>query len=256
MCRIRTTGYRRHRVAGPAGLHMMRPSTSPLPEKSETCNLLRRCPVFQGLEESELAGIEPYVKIHAFAKGQSIFSQASPCTAFLLVAEGLVKVSIGAASGKQITYLIAEQGEPINLIGPFTGLPRLLAAHALCNAHVASIPQAPFLSFVYAHPKVIPNIMRILGQAIDSANGRIIDMLEKPVELRVRKVLHTLYLKFGNPIPFTSFELADLAGTTPESALRAMARLRRAGVVRSRRGEVFILDVSEIEDTCEETLWV
>ena len=235
---------------------MIRHSTSPLPENSEIRDLLRRCPVFQGLEESELAGIEPCVKIHAFAKGHPIFSQASPCTAFLLVAEGLVKVSIGSASGKQITYLIAEQGEPINLIGPFTGLPRLLAAYALSNARVASIPQHSFLSFVYAHPKVIPNIMRILGQAIDSANGRIIDMLEKPVDLRVRKVLHTLYLKFGNPIPFTSFELADLAGTTPESALRAMARLRQAGVVRSRRGEVFILDVPEIEDACEETLWV
>jgi len=235
---------------------MMRHSTAPLPGERKIRDLLRRCPVFQDLEESELAGIESCIELRAFAKGQPIFTQASPCTAFLLVANGLVKVSIGSASGKQVTYLLAEDGEPINLIGPFTGQPRLLAAYALCDAHVASIPQQPFLSFVYAHPKIIPNIMRILGQAIDSANGRIIDMLEKPVDMRVKKVLHTLYQKFGNPVPFTSFELADLAGTTPESALRAMARLREAGVVRSRRGEVFILDVSGLEEACQETLWV
>ena len=98
--------------------------------------------------------------------------------------------------------------------------------------------------------------MRILGQAIDSANSRIIDMFEKPVELRLMKVLHTLYRKFGNPIPFTSFELAELAGTTTESALRAMGRLRREGLVRSQRGEVHILNVPELERHCEETLWV
>lgn len=235
---------------------MMRYPTALPIEASEIRDLLRLCPVFEGLEEPEFSEIEPCVEIHPFAKGHPIFSQSTPCTSFLLVADGLVKVSIGSASGKQITYLLAEQGEPINLIGPFTGLPRLLAAYALSDAHVASIPQHPFLSFVYAHPKMIPNIMRILGQAIDSANGRIIDMLEKPVDLRVKKVLHSLYRKFGNPVPFTSFELADLAGTTPESALRAMARLRQAGVVRSRRGEVFILDVSQFEDECQEILWV
>ncbi|MGD8387119.1 MAG: Crp/Fnr family transcriptional regulator [Desulfobacteraceae bacterium] len=235
---------------------MMRHPTAPPPGECEKRDLLRRCPVFQDLEELEFAGIEPCIELHAFAKGQTIFSQSSPCTDFLIVADGLVKVSIGSASGKQVTYLLAEDGEPINLIGPFTGQPRLLAAYALSNAHVASIPQHPFLSFVYEHPKVIPNIMRILGQAIDSANGRIIDMLEKPVDMRVKKVLHTLYRKFGNPVPFTSFELADLAGTTPESALRAMAGLRQAGVVRSRRGEVFIQDVSGLQEACEETLWV
>ncbi len=235
---------------------MIRHSKGPLPDETHIRDLLRRCPVFQDLEASDFAGIEPSVEIRAFAKGQPIFSQSFPCTSFLFVADGLVKVSIGSASGKQITYLLAEEAEPINLIGPFTGLPRLLAACALSDARIASIPQRPFLDFVYTHPKVIPNIMRILGEAIDSANGRIIDMLEKPVDVRVQKVLHTLYLKFGNPVPFTSFELADLAGTTPESALRAIARLRQAGVVRSRRGEVFILDVSGLEHACRETLWV
>ena len=98
--------------------------------------------------------------------------------------------------------------------------------------------------------------MSILGQAIDSANARIIDMFEKPVDVRLMKVLHTLHRKFGNPVPFTSFELAELAGTTTESALRAMGRLRQAGMVRCRRGEVHILDAARLEKECEETLWV
>jgi CRP-like cAMP-binding protein len=218
--------------------------------------LLRSSLVFEGLEPSDLAWLEPHVYIRRFEKGVTIFPYSSPCTALLIVSEGLVKVSMGSSSGRQITYLLAERGEPINLVGPFTGEPRLLAASALTDASVAAVPRQRFLSFAYEHPEVIRNIIRILGQAVDSANGRIIDMCEKPVGMRLKKVLNTLYRKFGNPIPFTSFELAELAGTTTESALRAMAGLRRDGIVRSGRGEVFVLDPAALERQCDETLWI
>jgi len=234
----------------------MRHATDLPSEGTGSQTLLRHSLVFQGLEPTDLHSLEPCIDMRAFSKGEAIFPPSEPCTSLLLVAVGLVKVSVCSSSGRQITYLLAERGEPINLVGPFTGRPRLLGATALTETRVASIPQAPFLSFVYDHPKVIHNIMRILGQAIDSANSRIIDMFEKPVELRLMKVLHTLHRKFGNPIPFTGFELAELAGTTTESALRAMGRLRRAGLVRSQRGEVHILNAPELERHCEEPLWV
>ena len=235
---------------------MANPRTSAVAEAFETSTLLCSSLVFEGLEPSDLSGLEPYVDVRRFGKGETIFPYSSPCTALLIVAEGLVKVSIGSFSGRQITYLLAERGEPVNLVGPFTGEPRLLAASALSDASVAGIPRDRFLSFAYERPEVIRNIIRILGQAVDSANGRIIDMCEKPVEMRLKKVLNTLYRKFGNPIPFTGLELAELAGTTTESALRAMAGLRRDGIVRSGRGEVFVLNPAELERQCGETLWI
>ncbi|MCF8061617.1 MAG: Crp/Fnr family transcriptional regulator [Deltaproteobacteria bacterium] len=235
---------------------MRNPRTPPVVEPLEISTLLRSSLVFEGLEPSNLSGLEPYVDIRRFGKGETIFPYSSPCTALLIVAEGLVKVSICSSSGRQITYLLAERGEPVNLVGPFTGEPRLLAASALSDSSVAAIPRPRFLSFAYERPEVVSNVIRILGQAVDSANGRIIDMCEKPVDMRLRKVLKTLYRKFGNPIPFTSLELAELAGTTTESALRAMSALRRDGIVRSGRGRVLVLDAAELERQCEETLWI
>ena len=106
---------------------MMRHPTALLSEDIDIRGLLHRSMVFRDLGPADLADLEPWVEIHAFSKGAFIFPPAEPCTALLLVADGLVKVSICSSSGRQITYLLAEEGEPVNLVGPFTGLPRLLA---------------------------------------------------------------------------------------------------------------------------------
>jgi CRP/FNR family transcriptional regulator, nitrogen oxide reductase regulator len=57
------------------------------------------------------------------------------------------------------------------------------------------------------------------------------------------RVLKTLFDKFGSPLHFTSAELSELAGTTPESTLRVMADLREMGVISTSRGKVWIADV-------------
>ena len=98
--------------------------------------------------------------------------------------------------------------------------------------------------------------MSIIGNAIDSANDKILDMIEKRVEQRLIKVLYTLQKKFGPKLKFTSSDFAELAGTTTESTLRAMAQFRKRGMIKSNRGEVIILDLDQMENQGCETYWV
>ena len=218
--------------------------------------LLRHTWGFEGLDEDQLEEIAGLAFFRSFAKGENIFCQNDQCNFFHVVAQGLVKVSICSSSGIRITYLLAGRGEPLNLVGPFTGAARFISAEALEEASVMHVRRDDFLSFVFRHPTVVINIIAILGHAIDSANGRIIDMMEKRVEERLLKVLYTLYRKFGVHLHFTSRELAELAGTTTESALRAMGRLRDSGVIGSGRGQVSILKPDRLEGLGDDTLWV
>jgi CRP-like cAMP-binding protein len=211
---------------------------------------------FEDLSEDQLKEIAGLAFIKSFTKGEIIFGQSDPCEFFYVVAQGLVKVSICSSSGTRITYLLAERGEPLNLVGPFTGKPRFLSAEALEAVAVAHVRRQDFVSFAFKYPAVVINIISILGRAVDSANSRIVDMMEKRVEQRVLRVLHTLYQKFGTTLMFTSSELAELAGTTTESTLRAMAQLRKLGIIRSSRGEISIIDPARLEHPGSETLWV
>ena len=223
---------------------------------AERVDLFKNTFVFEGLGDDYIKEIAGLAFAKRFAKGDSIFYQDEPCEFFHVVAQGLVKVSICSFSGSRITYLLADRGEPLNLVGPFTGSRRFISAEALEEATVVHVNREDFISFAIKYPVVIINIISILGSAIDSANGRIIDMIEKPVERRLLKVLYTLYDKFGDKLKFTSNELAELAGTTTESTLRAMGRLRKRGIITSVRGEVNITKPARLKQLGDETLWV
>lgn len=211
---------------------------------------------FEGLKSDQLEEIAGLAFAKDFDKGEIVFYPNEKCRFFHVVARGMVKVSICSASGISITYLLAGRGEPLNLVGPFTGSPRFLSAEALEAATVLFVKREDFVSYIMKHPAAVINIIRILGNAVDSANGRIIDMMEKPVEQRLLKVLYTLYEKFGATLKFTGSELAQLAGTTTESTLRAMSRLRKLGIVSSGRGELRIVEPTKLKHLSSETLWV
>jgi len=222
----------------------------------ERVNLFRCAMGFQGISDCELEKIAHEASVGSFEPGEAVFFEEDPCEAFCVVAEGLVRVSIGSSSGNRMTYLLAGRGEPLNLVGPFTGSPRLLFAEAVSKAKVVFVKRDAFLSFAIRNPQVMINVISILGKAVDSANGRVLDMWEKPVEARLLKVLYTLYRKFGVTLFFTSRELAELAGTTPESVLRAIGRLRGLGIVSTARGKLVIRRSNLLAESCENTLWI
>ena len=218
--------------------------------------LFRHAWGFQGLSDPQIREIAEQALVRGFKKGEMIFDLDEPCEYFYIVSQGLIKVSMCSPSGTRITYLLAGRGEPLNLVGPFTGTPRFLSAEALQDSAVACIRREDFVSYAFKYPQVVKSIISILGNAIDSANARIIDMMEKRVEQRIIKVLYTLYKKFGATLHFTSTEIAELAGTTTESTLRAMGRLREMGAISSSRGETNILEPSQLECLNNETLWL
>ncbi|HKI48421.1 MAG TPA: Crp/Fnr family transcriptional regulator, partial [Desulfobacteria bacterium] len=139
---------------------------------------------------------------------------------------------------------------------PFSSVPRPLCAEALEDAVVIHVKREDFANFCYENPAVMHNIIVILGRAVDSANSRILDMMEMRVEKRLLKVLLTLYQKFGETLDFTSNELAELAGTTTESTLRVMARLRQAGIIQTRRGQIQILKAENLINVGSESMWI
>jgi len=55
-------------------------------------------------------------------------------------------------------------------------------------------------------------------------------------------VLLMLSAKLGPTLPFTRQEIADMVGTTIETAIRVMSNLKDRGIIRSVRGKVIILD--------------
>lgn len=89
-------------------------------------------------------------------------------------------------------------------------------------------------------------VIGIMGERIKSAHNRLRDLATDRVEQRLTKVLLMLSSKFGNTLPFTRQAIADMTGTTTETTIRVMNRLRNSGIIRSTRGKTIILDENKL----------
>ena len=67
--------------------------------------------------------------------------------------------------------------------------------------------------------------------------------------------LHLPWLsaKLGSTLPFTRQEIADMAGTATETAIRVMSRLKAGKIIGSVRGKVIILDETKLKVLSEGT---
>lgn len=110
--------------------------------------LFRNALGFEGINNKQLAKISRQACQKSYTKGSIIFHQAEPCSYFHIVAKGIVKVAFCSSGGTTITYLLAEKGEPLNLVGPFTGLPRMMSAKALEDTELLLVERDWIVEFV------------------------------------------------------------------------------------------------------------
>ncbi|MDY6893784.1 MAG: Crp/Fnr family transcriptional regulator, partial [Chloroflexota bacterium] len=103
-----------------------------------------------------------------------------------------------------------------------------------------------FVGFLSHRPEVALRIIYVLGGRLREAQGRLRDIAGERIEQRISSILLMLYIKLGSEIPFTRQEIADMAGTTIESTIRVMSRLKDGGIIRSTRGTTIILDETRL----------
>jgi CRP/FNR family transcriptional regulator, nitrogen oxide reductase regulator len=205
-------------------------------------------PFFKGIPQKIVGSLLDKGEGAAFEKGSTIAGIGDNVDTVFFVFSGLIRVSACSSSGRRVTFLLVKKGEPYNLLGPFLNRPRFLEAQAAENVRCIRIRGRDYLNFLADHPVIVPNIFRWIGVALDSANSRILDLMEKKVDTRILRVLSTLYQKFGSPLQFTSPEIAEIAGTTPESTLRIMGQLRDMGIITTGRGKIWIKDAQALHD--------
>ncbi len=217
-------------------------------DKTNIINVYRDSPLFINLDEDGLAELANLSILRHFAKGDPIFLESDPADFLYFVADGRVKIFKSSSSGKIFTLMVAVRGDPTISVNPFKENTRIFSSVALDNVTAICVDRIKFVSFVQEHPSIAIEIIEIFVQLLDSAHERIIDLIGEPVEQRLINVLHMLSSKFGAELHFTSEELADLSGTTTETAIRVLSRLKHACIISSGRGKLFILDESKLRD--------
>src|SRR5208282_5993825 len=93
-------------------------------------------------------------------------------------------------------------------------------------------------------------IITVMAQRLNREYERIVDIVGEEVELRLVHSLCILAMKFGTTLSLTRQELANFAGTTTETTIRVLSKLKKRGVISgsASRGEIIISDLPKLQN--------
>ncbi|MBM4432739.1 MAG: Crp/Fnr family transcriptional regulator [Chloroflexi bacterium] len=212
----------------------------------DTAKLLGTSLIFSGMSEEELGELVSIAVERSFAPGEFVFWEGDTPDWFYIVAEGQVKVIKHSSMGKEFIVAFFGEGEMFGEVAVFENKPYPASAQAAAETRVLAIKREDFLSFLAGRPQVALRIISVLGSRLREAQNRLRDLAGERVERRIARTLFMLSLKLGSTLPFTRQEIADMAGTTTETAIRVMSQLKERGIIRSGRGKTIIIDEAKL----------
>lgn len=213
---------------------------------SDRAQILGQSLIFSSLNDNELADLAGLAIERAFKPGEFIFWEGDVSDRFYMVAEGRVKVIKHSTLGKEFIIAFFGPGEIFGEVAVFENKPYPATAQAVAETRVLGIKREAFLSFIADRPEVALRTINVLGGRLRDAQGRLRDIAGERVEQRLARTLLMLSSRIGPTLPFTKQEIADMAGTTTETAIRVMSRLKDGDVIRSVRGKTVILDEAKL----------
>jgi CRP/FNR family transcriptional regulator len=208
--------------------------------------ILKQSFIFSSLNEDELAELAKLAIERSFVPDEFIFWDGDAPEWFYIIAEGRVKVVKHSSLGKEFIIAFFGPGEIFGEVAVFENKPYPASAQAVAETKVLGIKRKDFLSFLAQRPGVALRIISVLGGRLRDAQGRLKDLAGERVEQRLARTLLMLSAKLGSTLPFTRQEIADMAGTTTETAIRFMSRLKDGGIIRSTRGKIIILNETKL----------
>jgi len=213
---------------------------------SSKVQILRRSFIFSSLNDDELGELANLASERSFMSNEFIFWDGDTPDWFYIVAEGKVKVLKHSSLGREFIIAFFGPGEMFGEVAVFENKPYPASAQAVAQTRVVGIKREDFLSFLANRPQVALRIINVLGGRLRDAQSRLRDLAGERVEQRLASVLLMLSAKLGLTLPFTRQDIAEMAGTTTETAIRVLSHLKDRGIIRSARGKVIILNKEKL----------
>jgi CRP/FNR family transcriptional regulator len=189
-----------------------------------------------------------------------IFLQSDPADQVWLCVRGCLKMCVQEETGREVIPWLVQAGEPFGTSMFLLGEQRA-TARALTAAEVLYFPIERYEQLLAAHPAMVRVLLRTINTRL-SAVVHMHLMAGDRVERRIAYILLKLAKCSGRDdpegtlvtIPLSRQEVADMTGTTLETAIRTLSRLRSEGAIKTRQGGfLVILDRACLEQIANRT---
>ena len=222
----------------------------------ERATTLKSNPVFAGLPARELEALAAAAREDTYKAREYIFMEGDPARWLCVVMSGRVKIVRHSRTGKDVVLELLGPGEVFGGVAVIEKRPYPAAAQAVEATTVLKIPAEALIPATERHPAIIKEMALMIGRRLRTAHDSVKSLSVDPVEARLAAALLRLAerdgtrTKAGLALPFhlTRQSLADMTGTTVETAIRIMSRWNKDDVLRTEKDGFVIIDRAALEE--------
>src|ERR1700761_5968398 len=217
--------------------------------------LLRAVPVFSTLTPDELARVAQVAVPRRFEAGEVVFKEGDEGSTCYIVRSGRARAVREHPDGRSITLANFGPGDIFGELAMFDDERRSATIETLEDTEAIAILGGDMRRLLSEHAEIAVKMLASLGRRLRETNERLARQSFQTVQSRVASVLLQIVAGArtegagGGGVLITSPQasLAQLAGSSRESASRFLAVLERAGIITQGRGKLVVHDPGALE---------
>lgn len=221
-------------------------------------------PVISRLDRTLIAGLSPFAGLSPadldsvvgranplrLSEGQAVFRQGASAESFYLLLDGYVRVVKTTPGGQDVIMRYIQPGELLGIAHALGRDTYPATAFAAIDCVLLSWPGHLWAEFVQSHPSFGASALRTVGNRLQDAHDRNVELVTEQVTARVARTLVRLADQAGRKtggglligFPISRQEIGEIAGTTLHTVSRLLAAWEDKGLISSRRREVTVID--------------
>jgi CRP-like cAMP-binding protein len=221
----------------------------------ETKALLQRVPAFSTLAEDDLARVAEVTVPRHFEPGEVVFHEGDQSDTCYIVRTGHVRAVREHTDGRTITLATLGPGEIFGELAMFDAERRSATIECLDETDLVAVLSSDMRRMLREHPDIAVKLLGALSRRLRETNERLTRQSFQTVQSRVASVLAELVAAARSEgagetdilITATQADVAQLAGSSRESASRFLAVLERAGIITQGRGRLTVHEPGALE---------
>ncbi|MCX7965047.1 MAG: Crp/Fnr family transcriptional regulator [Syntrophorhabdaceae bacterium] len=222
--------------------------------------MIRNIKIFSSLKDEDVLKLENNAIYLNIKKRSIIFHQGDRPEWFYALLDGRIKISRLSKEGREITIEIIDPGQFFGTLAIIRGFSYPATATALENSKIIKIPSGIFLDIFKKYPEInnliLQEITMRMKTSLDMLKGVALDNCSS----RIAYQLLRLAGKYGKhtdegvliDTKLTRQQIAELAATTTETAIRVLSELKKYGFIKEHNRRILLKDAQGLSRIIEE----
>jgi CRP/FNR family transcriptional regulator len=219
-------------------------------------DLLKRCPLFAGLVDTDLKKIRSIASLKHLGKKEILFSDGESTKGFYVLLSGKVKLFKVSSEGKEQILHVVNAPDAFAEAALFLEGSYPAYAETLSDSQLLFFPKRDFIQLIERNPRLSINMIISLSQYLKKFTALVEELSLKEVSARIAKYLIDLSLRLAKEgkgskeveLDLSKTQLALKLGTISETLSRTLAKMKNRGMIDVQKNRILILNREALDE--------